>query len=137
VTRDLGSARSCRQRLEAVERLLNGNRLDICLTMVVESQLAHIRCDLLTLLHEATEYPESLGDLERRTREGIEARRRELAAVGTVLRDVVDLAARRRLDHFQQLSRIKLAPHRRLIEGLLASHGDVLAEQPTLMPALH
>lgn len=75
LTRDFENARSRRQRVEVLQTILKDNRLDFWLSMFVEAELAHIRSDLLTLLHEATEYPESLGDLEQRTRASIAARR--------------------------------------------------------------
>jgi hypothetical protein len=103
--------------------------------MFVEAELALIRSDLLTLLHEATEYPDSLGDLEQRTRASIQARRAELATVGSMLRELGNPDARRWFDHLQQISHYRLSRQRPVIEGLLGAHGDVFAEQPVLTKA--
>lgn len=135
LTRDFEDARSRRQRVEVLQTILKDNRLDFWLSMFVEAELAHIGSDLLTLLHESTEYPESLGDLEHRTRESIEARRAELATVGSMLRDLGDPEARRWFDHFQQISHYRLARQRPVVDGLLDAHGDVFAEQPLLTAA--
>jgi hypothetical protein len=70
--------------------------------------------------------------LERQMPEQIEARQTELAAVGTLRRDISDPKARRFLDHFQQNSRYKLSRQRPIVDGLLDRHGDVFAEQPVL-----
>lgn len=118
-----------------LQDVLRENRLDFWLSMFVEAELAHIRSDLLTLLHEATEYPESLGDLEQRTRTSTEARRAELAMVGTMLRELGDPEARRWFDHLQQISHFRLSRQRPIIEGLLGAHGEVFAEQPVLTAA--
>jgi hypothetical protein len=132
LTRGFDTARSRRQRLEALEEVLQDNRLDFWLAMFVEAELAYVRSDVLKLLYEASEHPSTSDELERQMREQIEARRAELAAVGTLLRDISDPAARRILDHFQQISRYKLSRQRPVVEGLLDRHGDVFGEQPVL-----
>lgn len=125
-------ARSRHQRLEALEKVLQNNRLDFWLAMFVEAELAYVRSDVLKLMYEASEHPHTSQELERQMREQIEARQAELAAVGALLRDVSDPQARRFLDHFQQISRYKLSRQRPVVEGLLSRHGDVFAGQPVL-----
>jgi hypothetical protein len=132
LTRGFDSARSRRQRLEALEEVLQDNRLDFWLAMFVEAELAYVRSDVLKLLYEATEHPNTSDQLERQMREQIEARQAELAAVGTLLRDISDPKARRFLDHIQQISRYKLWRQRPVVEGLLNRHGEVFAEHPVL-----
>lgn len=129
LTRGFDTARSRRQRLETLEEVLQNNRLDFWLAMFVEAELAYVRSDVLKLLYEASEHPSTSDELERQMREQIEARRAELAAVGTLLRDISDPNARRFLDHFQQFSRYKLLRQRPVVDGLLDRHGDVFAEQ--------
>jgi hypothetical protein len=132
LTRRFDSARSRHQRLEALEEVLQNNRLDFWLAMFVEAEIAYVRSDVLKLLYEASEHPSTSGELKHQLREQIEARRSELAAVGTLLRDISDPKAPRFLDHFQQISRYKLSRQRPVVEGLLDRHGDVFAEQPVL-----
>lgn len=132
LTRGFDGARSRRQRLEILEEVLQTNRLDFWLTMFVEAELAYVRSDLLKLLYEASEHPETSAELEHEMREQIETRRAELAAVGTLLRDISDPEARRLLDHFQQISRYKLSRQRPVVEGLLDRHGEVFSNQPVL-----
>jgi hypothetical protein len=132
LTSGFDTARSRHQRLEALEEVLQNNRLDFWLAMFVEAELAYVRSDVLKLLYEATEHPRTCDELECQMREQIEARRAELAVVGTLLRDISDPKARRFLDHFQQISRYKLSRQRPIVEGLLDRHGDVFAEQPVL-----
>ena len=132
LTRRFDSAGSRHQRLEALEEMLQNNRLDFWLAMFVEAELAYVRSDVLKLLYEASEHPSTSDELERQMREQIEARQAELAALGTLLRDISDPKARRFLDHFQQISRYKLSRQRPVVEALLDRHGDVFAEQPVL-----
>lgn len=132
LTRGFDTARSRHRRLEALEEVLQDNRLDFWLAMFVEAELAYVRSDVLKLLYEASEHPSTSDELERQMREQIDARQAELAAVGTLLRDISDPKARRFLDHFQQISRYKLSRQRPVVEGLLYRHGDVFAEQPVL-----
>ena len=132
LTRGFDSARSRHQRLEALEEVLQDNRLDFWLAMFVEAELAYVRSDVLKLLYEASEHPNTSDQLERQMREQLEARQAELAAVGTLLGDISDPKARSFLDHFQQISRYKLSRQRPVVEGLLDRHGDVFAEQPVL-----
>lgn len=134
LTRDFSSARSRRRRLETLEEVLKGNRLEYWLTMFVEAQLAHVRVDVLALLYEATAHPDHLGDHEQHVRAGIAARQRELASAGLLLRDLADPSARRLLDHFQQISRFRLGRSQPVVEGLLAQHGDIFAEDSVLAP---
>lgn len=133
LTQNFGRARSRRERFEALEDVLQTNRLDFWLAMFVEAELAHIRSDILKLLYEASEHPDTSVALERQMREQIAARRSELAAVGTILRDISNPDARRRLDHLQQISRYKLSRHRPIVDGLLDRHGDVFAEPELLL----
>jgi DNA-binding TFAR19-related protein (PDSD5 family) len=130
LTRGFDGARSRHQRLEVLEEVLQNNRLDFWLAVFVEAELAYVRSDALKLLYEASEHPESSAELEHDMREQIETRCAELAAVGTLLRDISDPEARRLLDHFQQISRYKLSRQRPLVEGLLARHGEVFSDQP-------
>lgn len=132
LTRGFDAARSRHQRLEALEEVLQNNRLDFWLAMFVEAELAYVRSDVLKLLYEASEHPSTSDQLERQMREQIEARQSELAAVGRLLRNISDPNARRFLDHFQQISRYKLSRQRPVVEGLLDRHGDVFVEQSVL-----
>lgn len=127
LTSGFSPARSRRDRIEALDDVLKGTRLEYWMTMFVDAQLANVRADTLKLLHEASSYPDHLGDLERRTRDSIDARRQELTSAGLLLRDIANPAARRWTDHLQQISRYKLSQKQPMVEALLAKHGDVFA----------
>src|SRR5206468_391709 len=130
--RKFPEARSRHERADALQEVFGGERLDHWLTVFVESQLARTRWDLLFLLREASQHPESLGNLERTTRDAIATRQREIATVGRALRELADPSARVWWDHLQQHSHFKLRRDRKVVHALLERHGPVLSERSAL-----
>lgn len=128
ITKDVPDARSRRRRVEVLEQMFMGGRLEYWLTVFADVQLAMTRWDLIYLLHEATEYPDELGNLEQTVRQAVARRQRDLYVVGATLRDTADPTARRFLDHLQQISHLKLRTKRGLVTELLARHSDAFPE---------
>jgi hypothetical protein len=118
--------------VEAIEQLLRKKPLEYWLTVLVESQLAHARWDFLFLIHEATEHPDVLGDLERSIRSNIAERQLEMATIGKALRQLADPEARRWLDHLQQISAWRLRGYSEIVRTLLESHGDAFGRPMAL-----
>jgi hypothetical protein len=128
ITKDVPDARSRRRRVDVLEEMFKGGRLEYWLTVFAEVQLAMTRWDLIYLLHEATEYRDELGNLEQTVRQAVRQRQRELYLVGQTLRETADPTARRFSDHLQQISHLKLRSKRGIVSELLARHDDAFPE---------
>jgi hypothetical protein len=128
ITEDVPDARSRRRRVEVLEEMFKGGRLEYWLTVFANVQLAMTRWDLIYLLYEATEYPDELGNLEQTVRQAVRRRQRELYVVGQTLREAADPAPRRLSDHLQQISHVKLRAKRGVVSELLARHDDAFPE---------
>jgi hypothetical protein len=130
LTQSLPDAQSRHQRVDVLGEVFKGGRLEYWLTVFADVQLARTRWDLIYLLHEATEYPDELGDLEATIRGAIAERERDLYTVGAALREAADPSARSWRDHLQQVSHFKLRRQERVVGELLSRHGSAFPTSP-------
>lgn len=114
-------------RLEQLRKLIGTQRLEFWLALLVETQLAYTRWDLLELYWEQSQEPEALGSKAEEVRRSIAERQQRMKQLGEALRQLSDPERRRWLDPFQQLSRIRLGKADAQLEKILAEHGEVFA----------
>ena len=113
-------------RVRQLDQLL-GKRLDYWLALLVETELAYTRRDLLHLYWEQTQHPETARSLAEQVRQSISARQRQMKELGAVLDELADPESRNRLDRFRLVSRHRLTKRDEQIRQILEKHGDAFA----------
>lgn len=113
-------------RVRQLDQLL-GKRLDYWLALLVETELAHTRRDVLHLNWEQTQHPEAARSLAEEVRGSISARQKRMNELGTVLDELSDPESRKRLDRFRLVSRHRLIERDQQIGQILDKHGDAFA----------
>lgn len=115
------------KRVKVLDELLEKKGLDYWLALRVETDLAYTRRDLLNLYWEQTHEPQALGSLVDVVRAKITERQQRMQALGRALDDLADPESRRRLDPLKQISRRRLAKRDKVVDALLAKHGEAFA----------
>jgi hypothetical protein len=112
------------KRREVLEGLYAKERLEYWLALHVQVDLAKTRSDLLTLLWEHHEHPQTASALNAKVADAIRQRQQRAAEVGEALRALADPKSQTRLDPLRVVAKHKLGKAQGQIDGLLRSHGD-------------
>lgn len=112
------------KRREVLEGLYAKQRLEYWLALQVQVDLAKTRSDLLTLLWEHHQHPETASALNATIANAIQQRQRRAAEVGESLRALADPKSQTKLDPVRVVARHKLGKAQGQIDALLLSHGD-------------
>jgi hypothetical protein len=125
----LGSADTAVDRAERVKQLDQalGKRLPYWLALWVETELAHTRRDLLHLQWEQTQHPETARSLADNVRQSISMRQERMRQFGRMLDELADPESRTRFDPLRLISLHKLNQRDKVIQQILARHGDAFA----------
>lgn len=115
------------KRVDVLDELLEKKGLDYWLALRVETDLAYTRRDLLNLYWEQTHEPQALGSLVEVVRAKITERQERMHALGRALDDLADPKSRRRLGPLKQISRRRLEKRDKVVDALLAKHGEAFA----------
>jgi hypothetical protein len=112
------------KRREVLDGLYAKERLEYWLALHVQVDLAKTRSDLLTLLWEHHQHPETAPELNATIANAIRQRQQRAAEVGEALRALADPKSQTRLDPVRVVAKRKLGKAQGQIDALLRSHGS-------------